>query len=107
GFGLPVVEAMASGVPCLISPRSCLTEVTQGAALAVDPDDIPDFATNIEKALTDEGWRSSVIADGLRVAASYSWERCVSETLAVYRTALYSSSASRGSSDPMGSAARD
>jgi alpha-1,3-rhamnosyl/mannosyltransferase len=107
GFGLPVVEAMASGVPCLISPNSCLAEVTQGAALAVDPDDILDYAEKTEKALTDEGWRASVIANGLRVAASYSWDRCVSETLAVYRMALNSSCGSGGSFDPLRGSARN
>lgn len=88
GFGLPAVEAMASGVPCLVSGRSCLAEVTQGAAMQIDPDDTSAFAHGIERGLTDEAWRSNATAEGLRVAATYSWEKCVSQTMQVYRKVL-------------------
>ena len=88
GFGLPAVEAMASGTPCLISSRSCLVEVTQGVAMQVDPDDVTSFSSDIERGLTDEAWRAEARNAGLRVAAAYSWERCVSETIDVYKRAL-------------------
>lgn len=88
GFGLPAVEAMASGTPCMVSGRSCLAEVTQGAAMQVDPDDISAFPDSIERGLTDEAWRSKATSEGLRVAATYSWEKCVSQTLEVYRKVL-------------------
>ena len=84
GFGLPVIEAMASGVPVVTSNRSCLPEVSRGAALLVDPDDVDALRAAIRKSLEDESWRAEVIGMGLAVAAQYSWERCVEETLAVY-----------------------
>lgn len=88
GFGLPAVEAMASGIPCLISGQSCLTEVTQGAAMVVEPDDVISFAGSIERALTDDDWRAVARRSGLSVAAGYSWGRCISETMDVYKNVL-------------------
>ena len=88
GFGLPPLEAMACGVPTLVSDQSCLPEVTQGAAMTVRPDDAPAFTRAIEAVLEDEAWRAQARAAGLRVAAGYSWARCLDETVAVYRRAL-------------------
>lgn len=88
GFGLPPIEAMACGVPVVVSDTSCLPEVTQGAALMVNPDDVVAFAAALEKSLSDEAWRSNAIAAGRKVAASYTWQRCVDETVKVYQRAL-------------------
>ena len=85
GFGLPPIEAMACGVPTIVSDRSCLPEVTQGAAMLVDPDDIEGFSRAIERGLSDDIWRSQAIQAGLRVAAGYTWRTCVEKTVDVYR----------------------
>ena len=85
GFGLPPIEAMASGVPVIVSNRSCLPEVTDGAAMMIDPDDTKNFASAIESGLEDNIWRAGAIDRGLKVAAGYTWKKCVEKTIAVYR----------------------
>lgn len=86
GFGLPVLEAMASGVPVVASPFTSLPEVTQGAALLVDPDDVDALASAIHRALVDESWRQSAISLGLAVAQTFSWDRCADQTIKVYQS---------------------
>jgi len=88
GFGLPVLEAMASGVPVLTSDGSSLAEIARDAdgdiALLVDPRDEEALAAGLARLLEDESWRSAVIPRGLARAEAFSWSRCVDETVAVY-----------------------
>jgi len=84
GFGLPVLEAMASGVPVVASNRSSLPEITKGAARLVDPDDIDALRVSIEIVLSDEAWRSTAKLQGLAVADGFSWDNCVDQTIRVY-----------------------
>ncbi|WHO40772.1 glycosyltransferase family 1 protein [Sphingobium sp. AP49] len=84
GFGLPPVEAMASGVPVVVANASCLPEVTGGAAMLVEPEDVPAFALRLEQALVDTDWRNMARNAGLVVAAGYGWDRCARETVALY-----------------------
>ncbi len=88
GFGLPVLEALASGTPTLTSNRSSLPEVAGDAALLVDPEDVDSLTASLERLLTDDEWRALAVERGLRQASQFSWERCVEETVAVYRRAL-------------------
>lgn len=86
GFGLPVLEAMASGVPVVASPFTSLPEVTQGAALLVDPEDVVALASAVHRSLEDENWRRDAALLGLAVARTFSWDRCADETVKVYQS---------------------
>lgn len=85
GFGLPPAEAMASGIPVIVSNTSCLPEITDGAAMLLDPEDVVGFAARIEQALEDGDWRERARAKGLEVAAKYDWDACAHQTVALYR----------------------
>ena len=87
GFGLPVLEAMASGAPVICGNRSSLPEVAGDAAVLVDPDETPALADAILRVLTDPSWAAELRERGIRQAARFSWSRAAAETLAAYRRA--------------------
>jgi glycosyltransferase involved in cell wall biosynthesis len=88
GFGLPVLEAMARGVPVATSGRSSLAEVAGDAALVFDPEDVGAIRAAIERLLADEGERERLRAEGLRRASGFTWERTAELTAAAYERAL-------------------
>jgi glycosyltransferase involved in cell wall biosynthesis len=88
GFGLPVLEAMARGVPGACSNRASLPEVAGGATLLFDPGDPAAIRGAIERLLGDAALRERLRAAGLARAADFSWERCARQTAAAYERAL-------------------
>lgn len=83
GFGIPVLEAMASAVPVVCSGIEPLIEVAGGAALLVDPVSAGDMAEGMLKVLTDAALRERLVRDGLKRAEDFSWEKTAKETLAL------------------------
>ncbi|MEP0775128.1 MAG: glycosyltransferase family 4 protein [Acidobacteriota bacterium] len=85
GFGLPVVESMACGVPAIVSRISSLPEVAGEAGVYVDPGDPQDIARAILRLGEDEGERRRLAALGRARAAQFSWRRAAEATVTVFR----------------------
>jgi glycosyltransferase involved in cell wall biosynthesis len=85
GFGLPPLEAMASGTPVVSSGVSSLPEVVDDAALIVNPENVFDIARGIKEVLLDEELRRTLIERGRRQAAKFSWKRAAREVLEIYQ----------------------
>ena len=85
GFGLPPLEAMASGTPVVTSNVSALPEVTGGAAMLADPYDVESIVDAIRRVLTDPALAAEMSRNGLIRAREFSWERSVAKTLEVYQ----------------------
>ncbi len=85
GFGLPVVEAMASGCPVLCSDRASLPEAAGDAALFVDPENDEEILGGLRRIEGDAGLRASMREKGLRQSGRFSWERSAAEILALMR----------------------
>ena len=88
GYGLPIVEAMALGVPVLTSNRSSMVEVAGGAAELVDPEDVDALAYGLEHLLTDEELRQRRGDEGLRRTRDLTWKNTARETWKLYRDLL-------------------
>ncbi|MBC7293887.1 MAG: glycosyltransferase family 4 protein [Thermoleophilia bacterium] len=88
GFGLPPLEAMACGTPCVVSNSSSLPEVTGQAALLFNPTSLESFADCVLRLLSDADLYEKLKQEGLAQAARFSWDRAAAETLAVYRSVL-------------------
>lgn len=87
GFGLPVLEAMACGVPAITSNVSSLPEVVGDAGIMVDPGDTDALARAMDSVADDEALHAALSRKALAQAAQFSWERCAAETAAAYRFA--------------------
>lgn len=94
GFGLPVLEAMARGVPVVCSDVSALPEVAGDAALRFDPESQHEVTAALRRVLDDRSLAQRMIARGFERASELSWKRCGEASLAGYRAAL---AARRGS----------
>jgi glycosyltransferase involved in cell wall biosynthesis len=88
GFGLPVLEAMASGCPVVCSNVTSLPEVAGDAALFCNPRDPEDIAQKIALVLDDEGLRSRLIKNGFARASQFSWEKAALQTIKVYQSVI-------------------
>ena len=88
GFGLPALEAMASGVPVITSNQTSLPEVVGDAGLMFDPDDVDSLREQLQRLLEDRAFAEMLGQRGLALSRMFSWERCAKETFAVYEKVL-------------------
>jgi glycosyltransferase involved in cell wall biosynthesis len=87
GFCLPLIEAMACGVPTIASNSSCIPEISAGRLRYFDPLSVEEMVQEIELALTDTELRQELRDAGLERASVFSWRRCAQETLRVLEQA--------------------
>jgi glycosyltransferase involved in cell wall biosynthesis len=88
GFGMPVLEAMAAGVPVIASNRSALPEVVGDAAVLVDPDGGEALGMALRELTINVDWCRELARRGTARARMFTWEKAVRETWDVYRTLL-------------------
>jgi O-antigen biosynthesis alpha-1,2-mannosyltransferase len=86
GFGIPVLEAMAAGLPVVTSNRSALPEVAGRAAILVDPEDTDALAQALQRLAGDEKLRLELGQRGRERARQFTWEKAVHRTWDVYQT---------------------
>lgn len=86
GFGLPPLEAMASGVPVLTSENSAMAEVVGNAGILTDPHNIEALSGALMRLLDDEALCLQLKTAGLIRAKAYTWSSCVKNTIQVYRS---------------------
>jgi glycosyltransferase involved in cell wall biosynthesis len=84
GFGMPVLDAMARGVPVLTSNVSAMPEVSGGAALLIDPTDVQSIADGLCRLATNSDLRNTLIRAGIARAKEFTWEKSVDATWKVY-----------------------
>mgnify|MGYP005850040065 CR=1 FL=1 len=89
GFGLPPLEAMASGIPVIVSDSSAMAEVVADAGVVLKTEDVDQLSLAIEGVLDDEPLRRGLASKGISRSCSYSWQRCVAETKELYREVLH------------------
>jgi len=85
GFGLPVLESMACGVPVITSNRGSLPEVAGGAAILVDPENVDSIAGAISELLGDQAFQNRLKVMGKKRASEFTWQKTAAETLSLYR----------------------
>lgn len=88
GFGLPPVEAMAAGIPALVSRAASLPEICGDAALYCDPLSVEDIAAGIMSIVSDKNLRRRLICEGKRQVCKYSWDLCAQKTASALRSVI-------------------
>ena len=90
GFGLPLLEAMACGVPVVSSDASSLPEVVGDSGLLLSPHDEAVWSEGLHELLLDPVRRSQMVADGFRQVRQFTWRKASSKLLSLYQNLLHS-----------------
>ena len=88
GFGLPVLEAMACGIPVITSNNSSLAEIAKDAALCCNPYSIEEIASSMEAISESQALRNEIVTVGIKKANEFSWEKTAKETAKVLLSCL-------------------
>ena len=88
GFGIPVLEAMAAGVPAVVAAGTAAADLATSAGVVLEPDDVAGWAEVIDLLIADTGYRSQVARSGLVRASNYTWEASARQLERAWRIAL-------------------
>lgn len=88
GFGLPILEAYASGTAVITSTVTSMPEVAGNASLIIDPTDAHQIYEALHQILEDQTLRSQLISQGKLIASKYTWEQCAKQTAEIYKKIL-------------------
>lgn len=88
GFGIPVIEAMAWGIPVVTSDRSALAEISGDAAIHVNPDDTGELAQALQTLMDQPSLRRELVSRGQEWASRFTWDRAVDATWDAYQELL-------------------
>ena len=83
GFGLPVIEAMACGIPTIASATTSLGEIAGDASLLIDPFDVESIKDALEKIISDQMLQKELKIKGLEHVKKYTWEKTVNKVKVV------------------------
>jgi glycosyltransferase involved in cell wall biosynthesis len=87
-FGIPMLEAMACGIPVITSNTSSMPEVSGSAAILVDPYQPEELTFAIEHLLSDQKLRMKLRDAGFKQAAQFSWQKMANKVLEIYKDLL-------------------
>jgi alpha-1,3-rhamnosyl/mannosyltransferase len=87
GFGFPLAQAMAAGVPSVTSNVSSMPEIAGDAALLIDPRSVTELRDALERLMLSPGLRSELAAKGRLQASRFSWESAAAQSLAFFEQA--------------------
>jgi len=99
GFGLPLLEAFASGIPAVTSVDSALSELADGAALLAHSQDVESIRTALRASLEDDAWRPTARARGLKIAERHTWSGTAARTVAAYAQVATAAGLASGRAD--------
>lgn len=88
GFGLPVLEAMACGIPVMVSDASSLPEVAGQAGMLIAPEQVEAWTEGLRKVYRDADWRTEARTRGLQAATGFTWRATAEQTVQSYKRAL-------------------
>jgi len=88
GFGLPPLEAMACGVPVVISNRTSLPEIAETAGVLIDPYDVESLSITVQSLLNDKVKREQMAILGMQQAKKFTWESCAERTFSIYNNVI-------------------
>lgn len=88
GFGLPVLDGMAAGVPVVASNNSSIPEIADEAVMLVNPLSVEEIAGGIEKVLINKTFSEGLVKNGLAHVKEFTWEKTVNQTIKIYENVL-------------------